>query len=144
MFILAEVPRLLLPLMFVEQPRIFPVPIGLRAVSVTILIGSLLLAFPVRRIVPFTAPSRDEPLRTDGLYSLVRHPLMLCDILWPLGWSLLFGSIVGIALSGVWLLMIWVLIQAEEEALTREYGEIYRQYQARVPRLFPGVPPRSR
>lgn len=62
-----------------------------------VLAGSVLFATPVVRIFPFTAPAGREPLRTDGLYSVVRHPLMVCDIFWPLGLSLIFGSIIGIA-----------------------------------------------
>ena len=84
-----------------------------------------------------TAPARREPLRTDGLYAVVRHPLMVCDVFWPLGLSLIFGSIIGIALTPVWLLVVWVLTQVEEEALVREYGGAYRDFQERVPRLFP-------
>lgn len=135
--LLAEVPRAVLPLPFVSQPRIEAGRPVLNAVGVAVLAGSLVFAAPVFRIVPFTAPAQGEPLRTDGLYSVVRHPLMVCDIFWPLGVSLIFGSIIGIALTAVWLLMIWVLTQVEEEALVREYGDAYRDFQARVPRLFP-------
>jgi protein-S-isoprenylcysteine O-methyltransferase Ste14 len=62
---------------------------------------------------------------------------MLCDLLWPLGWSLIFASVIGAALTPVWLTLIWALTQVEEESLVREYGQAYRDYQARVPRLFP-------
>jgi protein-S-isoprenylcysteine O-methyltransferase Ste14 len=92
---------------------------------------------PVVRIKLLTAPDAGEPLRTDGLYSLVRHPLMLCDIFWPLGWSNIFESVIGILLTPAWLLAIWMLIYIEEQALVREYGESYRKFQARVPRLLP-------
>jgi len=43
------------------------------------------------------------------------------------------------ALTPAWLLLVWVLTHMEEESLVREYGEVYRQYQSRVPRLFPRV-----
>jgi protein-S-isoprenylcysteine O-methyltransferase Ste14 len=135
--LLAEVPRALLPLPFVSQPRIEAGRPVLVALGAIVLVGSLFFATPVLRIVPFTAPSRREPLRTDGLYSIVRHPLMVCDIFWPLGLSLIFGSVIGVALTPVWLLVIWVLTQVEEESLVREYGDAYRAFQARVPRLFP-------
>ena len=72
--------------------------------------------------------------------SLVRHPLMLCDILWPLGWSLIYASLIGVLLTPLWLLIIWVLTNVEEEALVQEYGDAYRAFQARVPRLFPRLP----
>jgi protein-S-isoprenylcysteine O-methyltransferase Ste14 len=107
------------------------------AAGVAVVAGSLFFATPVFRIAPFTAPARREPLRTDGLYSVVRHPPMVCDIFWPLGLSLIFGSVIGIALTPVWLLAVWVLTQVEEEALVCVYGDAYRDFQARVPRLFP-------
>jgi protein-S-isoprenylcysteine O-methyltransferase Ste14 len=137
MFILAELPRLLLPLPFVSQPRLAVNPAWLVVSGVIILAASLFFGTPVLRIVPLTAPDRHEPLRTDGLYSIVRHPLMLCDIFWPLGWSLLFGSVIGVALTLAWLLVIWALTHVEEEALLQAYGDAYREFQSRVPRLIP-------
>ncbi|MGA7871474.1 MAG: isoprenylcysteine carboxylmethyltransferase family protein, partial [Candidatus Binatus sp.] len=137
MFILAEVPRVLLPLHFVVQPRIVPNPSWVVWVGILIFAGSLVFGTPVFRIIPLRAPDSREPLRTDGLYAVVRHPLMLCDILWPLGWSLIFGSVIGVVLTPVWLLVIWGETYLEEESLVREYGDAYRQFQSRVPRLFP-------
>jgi protein-S-isoprenylcysteine O-methyltransferase Ste14 len=139
-FILAELPRILLPLPFVSQPRIEPNAPLLVAAGVVVLAGSLVFATPVFRIVPLTGPHRGEPLRTDGLYLIVRHPLMLCDVFWPLGWSLIFGSVIGVALTPVWLLLIWTMTHVEEESLVREYGDAYREFQSRVPRLFPRLP----
>ncbi len=137
MFILAEVPRIVLPLPFVLQPRIGSDHLPLAWIGAIILVGSMVFGTPVFRIVPLTGPDGREPLRTGGLYSITRHPLMLCDIFWPLGWSLIFGSIIGVALIPIWLVVIWALTQVEEEALVREYQERYREYQKRVPRLFP-------
>ncbi len=135
--LLAEIPRALLPLPFVSQPRLQDSRPVLVAAGIAVLGGSLLFATPVLRIFAFTGPNRREPLRTDVVYSIVRHPLMLCDIFWPLGLSLIFGSIIGVALTPVWLVMIWILTQVEEESLIREYGDAYREFQSRVPRLFP-------
>lgn len=143
-FILAELPRLLLPLPFVSQPRIEPVPVWLSGVGGLILLVSLYFGTPVFQIIPLTAPDRSEPLRTDGLYAIVRHPLMLCDIFWPLGWSLIFGSVFGILLTFAWLLLIWIFTYVEEDALVREYGDDYRKFQERVPRLFPRLMNRNR
>ena len=47
---------------------------------------------------------------------------MLCDIFWPPGVPLIFASIIDVALTPVWLLVIWVLTQVEEESLIREYA----------------------
>jgi hypothetical protein len=66
---------------------------------------------------------------------------MVCDIFRPLGLSLIFGSIISIALTPVWLLLVWALTQVEEEALACENGGAYRDFQERVPRLFPACAP---
>ena len=137
MCIFAEVPRILLPLPLLAQPRIDPNPPLLVWMGVLIVVGSLFFGTPVFRILPLRAPDYRDPLRTDGLYSIVRHPLMLCDVFWPLGWSLIFGSTIGILLTPVRMLMIWAGTYLEEESLVREYGDAYRQFQSRVPRLFP-------
>ena len=137
-FILAELPRIFLPLTFVSQPRIEASPL-LLAAGIFILGGSLFFGMPVFRIVPLTGPDLSEP-RTNGLYSVVRHPLMVCDVFWPLGWSLICGSLIGIALTPVWLLLVWVLTHVEQDALVREYGDADREFQSHVPRLFPRFP----
>ena len=137
MFILAELPRLLLPLPFVNQPRFESLSGWTIGLGGFLFVASLLLGTPVFRIAPVTYPDRKNPLRTDGLYAIIRHPLMLCDIFWPLGWSLLFSSILGVILTPIWCLIIYILTYVEEEALVREYGEAYREYQARVPRFIP-------
>lgn len=139
-FLLAEVPRLLLPLPFAHQPRIQASHPALAVAGAAVLAASLVFATPVLRIAPLTGPSRREPLRTGGLYSVVRHPLMLCDVFWPLGLSLIFRSVIGTALTPAWLAIVWVLTQAEEESMVREYGDAYRDFQARVPRLLPRLP----
>ncbi len=133
----AEVPRFLLPLPFVIQPRLDLAPLWLGGLGMVVFVGSWYFATPVFRIAPLTAADRRRPLRTDGLYRVVRHPLMVCDALWPLGWSLVFGSLIGVALTPAWLLLIWGLTHVEEEALVREYGDAYRAFQSRVPRLVP-------
>ena len=133
-----EAPRVALVLPFVSQPR-FPEAPVLAVVGLGILAVSLVLASPALRIAGLTRPEATETLRTDGLYSVVRHPIMLCAALWPLGLSLLFGSVVGAALTPVWFLLAWLFTFIEEEPLLREFGEAYSRYQRRVPRLVPRV-----
>lgn len=134
--VLVEAPRIILPLGFVNQPRF---DIDLTLPGVVLLIVSVYFATPVFRIVPLTKPNHKEPLRTDGLYSIIRHPLMLCDATWPLGWSLIYGSVIGVALTPVWFLICYLLTELEEQELVKQYGDQYREYQRRVPRLIPFV-----
>jgi protein-S-isoprenylcysteine O-methyltransferase Ste14 len=102
--VLAEAPRLIFPLPFVGQARF-----GTGAVRAIlgglIFAGSLACAMPVFRIRPFTKPNSSEPLPTDGFFALVRHPLMFADSFWPLGWSLMFGSVIGVELTPLWFIV---------------------------------------
>ena len=139
MLLLAEAPRVIISLPFITQSRIPLNPAISIILGTIILVASLFWGTPVVRIKPLTAPDGSEPLRTNGLYSLVRHPLMLCDIFWPLGLSILFGSVIGALLTLAWLPVIWILTFIEEESLVREYGDAYQMYQSMVPRLFPRI-----
>jgi protein-S-isoprenylcysteine O-methyltransferase Ste14 len=130
---LAEVPRVLLPLPFVSQPRLQAGRPVLAAVGV-VLAGSLLFATPVVRIVAFTGPARREPLRTEELHSVVRHPL--CCAASSGAWLVAYLRIdhrrrahLAVPAGGLG------LAQVEEESLVREYGVAYREFQSRVPRL---------
>ena len=64
---------------------------------------------------------------------------MLCTAIWPLGLSLLLGSTVGVILTPVWLVLAWLFTFIEEDALVREFGSAYTNYQERVPRLLPSA-----
>jgi protein-S-isoprenylcysteine O-methyltransferase Ste14 len=136
-FILAQVPRLILPLPLVIQPRIdierwILIVAGVIVVSVTL--PFTLAAFQVKPWLPVNAR---QPLRTSGLYGIVRHPLMFRDAFWPLGWSLIFASTIGAALTVVWFLVCWLFTFVEERHLREVYGSEYEEYRRRVPRLLP-------
>ncbi|HEY7419657.1 MAG TPA: isoprenylcysteine carboxylmethyltransferase family protein [Ktedonobacteraceae bacterium] len=134
---LAEIPRLILPLDFIMQPRFGGSSLFL-ALGGLVLIIALIFGSPVFRIQPFTKPQKKEPLRTMSLYAVVRHPLYVCDILWPLGVALLFRSVIGTVLTVVWFLVAAQLALFEEEQLIEAYGDEYRAYQRKVKwRLIP-------
>jgi protein-S-isoprenylcysteine O-methyltransferase Ste14 len=136
---LVEIPRIVLVLPSVVQPRLPADSPLLVALGILVLVVSLVFGCAAFRIRPFTAPDVREPLRTDGLYAVVRHPVMFCDAFWPLGLSLVFGSVIGVVLTPVWLLLAWLITFPEEELLVREYGDRYRDFQQRVPRMIPPV-----
>jgi len=77
-------------------------------------------------------------LVTTGIYSRVRHPMYLSNILFALGWALLFRGIHALLCVPIWALCYGVLIFFEEKGLEEKYGEEYREYRRRVPwRLIP-------
>ena len=48
---------------------------------------------------------------------------MFCKSFWPLGLSLMLGSVIGILLTPAWFLLCLAFTYIEEEALVREYGD---------------------
>jgi len=134
---LAEIPRIILPLNVVNQPRFGGGPV-LLILGTVILIIALIFGSPVFRIKPFTKPQKEEPLRTTGLYAVVRHPRYFCDTVWPLGLSLLFRSVIGTILVIVWFLVASLFAYFEEEQLIEAYGDEYQAYKRKVKwRLIP-------
>ena len=136
-------PVFLLPLSFVIQPR-FELVL-LRWAGLPITAAGLAIMLPTFfRVRPFTGPRRDEPLRTTGVYGLVRHPMMFGGMLSVLGWSWVWGSLTGTGLAVVYGLCGWLSSFPEEERLLEEYGDDYTRYQRRVPRFFPVPRPGER
>lgn len=72
-----------------------------------------------------------------GPYGKTRHPMYLAEILLWLGVTIYFGSllVLGIAVL-ITILAVRFLVPREERALERQFGEGYREYQARVPALI--------
>ncbi len=76
-----------------------------------------------------------------SFYKYTRNPIYLGEILWCLGWSIIHGSIIGVALVPVWWAGFLFLILIEEESLERANGSKYLDYKTRVTgRIIPGMP----
>jgi protein-S-isoprenylcysteine O-methyltransferase Ste14 len=80
-------------------------------------------------------PSPPSPLRIQGPYRWVRHPLYLLMIV--LFWS--YPSLTADRLLFNILWTIWVVIGTilEERDLVDDFGDAYRDYQTNVPMLVP-------
>lgn len=131
--------RTLLVLPFCEQPRFAFA--GATELGALVMGVGLVIMLPVLRVDFSTGPDSSEGLRTTGVYGLVRHPGYLGSMLLGLGWSVVFGSMIGVALTPVWWLASVVHALIEEASLERTYGSAYAEYKARVRgRLFPGLP----
>ena len=98
----------------------------------------------VRTLGRFYVPDPDvlpgQELATDGVYRTVRHPMYSAALLWVLGFPLVIRSLWGVIVS---LLLVapalWLRIREEEAMLLREFGDEYREYQARTWRVIPFV-----
>ena len=80
-------------------------------------------------------PAAESPLQVRGLYCYVRHPLYMFSLilLW-LTPTMTANLLILYALTTLYFLVGSV---HEERRLLAEFGEAYRDYQQRVPRLIP-------
>ncbi len=79
----------------------------------------------------------EQRLGTEGIRARVRHPYYLAHLLHLTGWAVGTGS------AAVWMLEAFaivtgaVMLPLEERELVQRFGDAYREYQRRVPALFP-------
>ena len=131
------VPPLVMPLL--SQPRLpCPVMVGITAGS------ALLVTMVVIRVKAFSEFGRDPGLHnksnliTAGIYSRVRNPLYLSNLLLSAGWAFLFRGNYSLMCLPIWFSSYALLIFFEEKGLAEEYGQKYQTYKNQVPyRLIP-------
>jgi protein-S-isoprenylcysteine O-methyltransferase Ste14 len=90
-------------------------------------------------LTPFPAPRSTGELQTGGVYRLARHPMYGGGILIALGWSAIFATVVGLALTLLLALFADLKSRREEIWLERQYAG-YAAYRSRTGhRLIPFV-----
>ena len=78
-------------------------------------------------------------LVTHGIYKYVRHPSYTGSILFWLGFTLLFNSILGFAAMLPLVILILIRIPFEEKMLINRFGLQYIEYVKRTKKLIPYV-----
>ena len=137
---LVTVGRVLLVLPFCEQPR-FTMGGWHPVVGTLVMAVSFGIGLPSLRVAWWAVPVKGMRLRTTGVHALVRHPMYLCEVLWFLGWAILFRSLQGLLLAPVFWLAFLLHTLAEEACLERELGAEYTDYMRKVRgRIIPGLP----
>jgi protein-S-isoprenylcysteine O-methyltransferase Ste14 len=112
------------------------------AVSLVVL-GHLIRALAVgKRAAHTSGRNRDEQvaeaLNSTGIYSMVRHPLYLGNITTYMGWVVFTGIdwLIPTMLFG-FLFYYRFIIYAEEQFLTRKFGQDYLDWKSATPLLLP-------
>lgn len=79
-----------------------------------------------------------EVLNTSGMYSVVRHPLYLANILIWVGWTTLL-CIPWLIVVATFVFVVYYLfiMYAEEQFLRGKFGQDYERWHRRTPRLIP-------
>ncbi|MEN0061062.1 MAG: isoprenylcysteine carboxylmethyltransferase family protein [Myxococcota bacterium] len=84
-------------------------------------------------------PTPEVPFQQRVLYRFVRHPIQLGVLIGV--WVTPIMTVGHLVFALLMSLYIQVGLYFEERALVREYGDVYRDYMLRVPRLIPGWRP---
>jgi protein-S-isoprenylcysteine O-methyltransferase Ste14 len=129
------------------EPPLLGLPAGRVAGGILVVIGLAMLIDCFRRFAVegegTPAPiAPTEYLVGSGPYRYVRNPMYLAVVSIILGQAILLGSVSLLAYAGVVWLLFHVFVRAYEEPILRkQYGESYRNYQARVRRWWPRLKP---
>ena len=81
-------------------------------------------------------------LATDGPYAVTRHPMYTGLLAMVLGAALVWNSVVTLVLAVLLVVPFAIQARIEEPLLEAHFGEAYREYRRRVPRLLPWPRPR--
>ena len=81
-----------------------------------------------------------DVLVTSGPFSLIRNPLYAGNFFISLGACAAFNAFMPwilVIFAGLYALQYHFIVRLEEATLESKFGEVYRRYCSRVPRLFP-------
>lgn len=85
----------------------------------------------------FGKPQETPHVITEGVFSVVRHPIYLGAILGYAGMICMTLSIASAILLLLIIAFYWFISRYEEKLLTQRFGDEYREYMKKVPMLFP-------
>ncbi len=124
-------PPFVLPLL--PQPRLrWPLVAAVGAALAFFVVAIGLRARAQRVLGAHPALRARSNLVTTGIYSHVRHPMYLSNLLLTAGWGFLFRGIHALFCVPAWALGYAVLLLFEEKGLEEEYGDEYREYRRKV------------
>lgn len=89
-------------------------------------------------LTPLPHPKDNSVLIQTGLYQYVRHPIYFGVLLATLAWLLIFPGLYILAYSICLFLFFDIKARREEVWLTERFSS-YKEYQARVKKLIPGI-----
>lgn len=83
---------------------------------------------------------KDKELQTEGPYSITRNPLYVGSFCFALSAILFFKSLSLLFVFCIaWTAYLRWVIKAEERFIEQKFGEEFKKYYSRTPRLFPSL-----
>jgi len=121
-------------------PRVWESALALPG-TLVVFVGAVLCVWARLRLGRwFTGTFGIKPgheLVTDGPYGLTRHPMYTGLVVMVLGAALAWDSLLTLLLALLLLVPFFFHTVYEEALFEKHFGEAYREYQRRVPRLVP-------
>lgn len=91
------------------------------------------LSFSSQGILQFANSSQDS-LVTEGLYRFSRHPMYVGWLLVYIGMGIACISGLYLSLTTFLMILVHILVKAEEYWCLEKYGDVYREYMKKTPK----------
>lgn len=111
--------------------------LGWMAIPVTSFLTDHFELFGLRQVFEYALerPRSKPKFKERAFYKKVRHPMMLAFLI--AFWATPHMTVGHVLFAGLMTSYILVGVYFEERDLTRAHGQVYRDYQARLPKLLP-------
>lgn len=108
--------------------------------STIVLVGILIFFLGLlqlkKNLTPFPSPKQDSQLVTNGIYSIMRHPIYTGIFLSAFGYSVHDLNFLRLTISLMLILLFYFKSVYEENLLVQKFPE-YKSYQKSTARFFP-------
>ena len=81
----------------------------------------------------------EHELITTGPYAIVRHPMYTALLALGIGLGMAFDSVLTVGVALLYVVPFALHTFIEEQIFAKHFGDAWRAYAARVPRLVPGL-----
>jgi protein-S-isoprenylcysteine O-methyltransferase Ste14 len=131
--------------LFIPSPEIFPNPVTAMVIGFTVTVIGQLVRVITIGLVYIIRGGKDrriyaEDLVTTGIFSHVRNPLYVGNILILVGLGIASNSIIFNCIATPLFLFFWqAIVMAEENFLHGKFGAQYEDYRRRVNRWIPNL-----
>jgi protein-S-isoprenylcysteine O-methyltransferase Ste14 len=112
-------------------------PLGLACLAVAAVVGGLALLGLGSDTRVHPVPAAQTPLRVNGIYAWIRHPMYLAVLLATLGVTLSSGRVLSLLAFVALVIVLHVKADFEDRMLQEKFGWQFSVYASRVPALFP-------
>jgi len=112
------------------DPHRIDLPVVVRYSGILLIFAGLILFFTALYTIK-TLENHKGNLVTNGIYSIIRHPMYAGFILWLIGPPLLYGSLYSSVLSIVFIINVLYWRQLEELELEKRFPE-YKDYKKKT------------